>query len=180
MSEVEPAKTRKNLAKEQGLSMLQSQVLDLVAQGKTPRQIGELVGIPASEAAKMAYTLLDQEVMTDQVTKRKIQLYRLEKIVDALWEKTLKHTDKDDVRNLTYLLEKINELLGLNQEMDKELALRMTQIQFQQFMQVFALMMQTFREMAKDIPEEEWIVVESELLDKAQEILESGNADGEV
>lgn len=111
----------KTTKKPGALSLMESAALDLLAEGKTPRQISEVMGISAGEAAKLAYDLLDREIITDVEQRRKLQVYRLEKIIEALWQRVMKNADKDDVKNLVDVLDKLNVLLALNKENDAAL-----------------------------------------------------------
>ncbi len=87
-----------------GLTLLESAALDMLAEGKSPRAIAETLGISPGEAAKLAYNLLDREIITDIEQRRKLQVYRLEKIIEALWQRVMKNADKDDVKNLVECL----------------------------------------------------------------------------
>ena len=68
----------KNTSTQRGLTLLESAALDMLAEGKTPRAIAETLGISPGEAAKLAYNLLDREIITDVEQRRKLQVYRLE------------------------------------------------------------------------------------------------------
>lgn len=111
------------------LSVLQGAVLDMVAEGKSPRQIEAKLGVPAAEVHRMANELLDNELNLDTESKRKLQVYRLEKIIEALWERVQKHVDRDDVRNLIEVMDRVNDLLALHKERDAQELLRVTQYQ---------------------------------------------------
>src|SRR5690606_18947387 len=111
------------------LSMLQSMILDYVAEGKSPRQIEALLGVPAAEVHRISNELLDKELNLDTESKRRLQVYRLEKVIEALYERVMKHADRDDVRNLIEVMDRINDLLALHKERDAEELLRVTQYQ---------------------------------------------------
>lgn len=139
------------------LTMLQGMVLDELAAGKSPRAIAELVGISPAEAAKMAYDLLDTEIVTDVESRRKLQVYRLEKIVGALWERVMKHADRDDVKNLVLILEQLNTLLALNKEQDDSLARQMQQHQLAVYMSALMGLVAAFKALAPQLmTESEW------------------------
>lgn len=142
---------------EKGLTMLEGIALDMLAEGKTARQIGETLGISAGEAAKLAYNLLDREIITDVEQRRKLQVYRLEKLIEALWQRVMKNADRDDVRNLTDIIEKLNILLGLNKEQDAALEAKMHAYQFERYMQVLMMLMTRFMELAPQLmTADEW------------------------
>lgn len=139
-----------------GLTMLQGMVLDMTAEGKSPRQIAEALGIEPAEAAKMAYDLLDKEIVTDTEQRRKLQVYRLEKIVEALWARTMQNANRDDVRNLVEVLDKLNTLLALNKEQDAEMYTRMHQHQFAVYLTALQGLVAAFRTLAPNaLPDDE-------------------------
>jgi len=155
-----------------GLTMLQGMVLDMTAEGKSPRQIAEALGIDPAEAAKMAYDLLDREIIVDTEQRRKLQVYRLEKIVEALWARTMQNADKDDVRNLVEVLDKLSTLLALNKEQDAELFTKMHQYQFGAYLAALQALVQAFKAIAPDLmTEEEWAAWTAEQLEKSRNIL---------
>lgn len=142
---------------ERGLTLLEQEALDLLAEGKTARQIGERLGITAGEAAKLAYNLLDREIVTDVEQRRKLQVYRLEKIIEALWTRVMKNAEKDDVRNLVDVLDKLNVLLALNKESDAAYETRMHAYQLEAYMQVIVRLITGFMAMAPNImTQEQW------------------------
>lgn len=139
------------------LSMLESMALDMLAEGKTARQIAQTLSITPGEASALAYDLLDREIITDVEQRRKLQVYRLEKLVEALWGRVMKSADRDDVRNLTDILEKLNILLGLNKEADAALESRMHMYQLERYMQVLMQMMMEFMQLAPNLmTKEQW------------------------
>lgn len=152
------------------LSMVQGVVLDMIAEGKSPRAIGETLGIKPSEAAKMAYDLLDSEIVTDVEQRRKLNVYRLEKIVEALWQRTMKQANKDDVKNLVDVLDKLNILLGLNKELDAEQQTRMHSHQLASYMMALKGLIMAFMALAPQLmsPEEwaEWTAGQLEVAQK--------------
>lgn len=140
-----------------GLTLLQGTVLDMVAEGKSPRAIAEVLGITPSEAAKMAYDLLDNEINTDVEQRRKLNVYRLEKIVEALWTRVMNSAQKDDVKNLVDVLDKLNVLLGLNKEQDAEQMERMSKFQLQAYMSALLGLVAAFKALAPTLmTEDEW------------------------
>lgn len=140
-----------------GLTLMQGVVLDMVAEGKSPRAIAEVLGIEPREAAKMAYDLLDSEIVTDTEQRRKLQVYRLEKIVEALWTRTMNNANKDDVKNLLEVLGQLNELLALNKEQDAEIYTRMHAHQFQSYMMALVGLVKAFRVLVPQLmTPEEW------------------------
>lgn len=142
------------MAKE--LTLLEGTVLDMIAAGKTPRQIGQVLGISPAEASKMAYDLLDREIITDADQRRRLQVYRLEKIVDALWERTMKHAESDDVKNLVMVLQQLNELLALNKETDLELMEKMYEHQLAVYLHTINTLVEALRAIAPNaLPTEE-------------------------
>lgn len=161
------------MAKE--LTLLEGTVLDMVASGKTPRQIAEVLGVSPAEASKMAYDLLDREIITDAEQRRKLQVYRLEKIVDALWERTMKHADDADVKNLVMVLQQLNELLALNKEADAELMAKMYDHQLAVYMHTVNALTTAFRALAPDaLPTDDaWAAFTYNILEEAQNQLEA-------
>jgi hypothetical protein len=152
-----------------GLSVLEGVVLDMVAEGKSPRAIAETLGIKPAEAAKMAYDLLDSEIVTDTEQRRKLQVYRLEKIVEALWSRTMKQAEKDDVRNLVDVLDKLNTLLALNKEQDAEMMTRMHSHQLATYLSALMGLLSAFKMLAPDLmSEEQWAEWGAERMEIAQ------------
>lgn len=157
---------------ERGLTLLEGMALDMLAEGKTARQIGETLGISPGEAAKMAYDLLDREIITDVEQRRKLQVYRLEKIIEALWQRVMKNADRDDVRNLTDVLEKLNLLLGLNKESDLAYEKRMHEYQLQRYLDVIFQLIGTFQTLAPTLKtQEEWQAWTADQLTEARTLM---------
>ena len=152
------------------LNMLEGQVLDLIAAGKSPRQISEDLGIKPHEAAKMAYDLLDKEIVTDIDQQRKLQVYRLQKLIEALWERTIESGNVDDVRNVREIMADMNVLLALNKEVDEQMATRMHSYQLAGYMAALQGLIAAFKIIAPDaMKEDEWPVWIAERLEEAQE-----------
>lgn len=153
--------------------MMQGMVLDMTAEGKSPRQIAEALGIQPAEAAKMAYDLLDKEIVTDTDQRRKLQVYRLEKIVEALWARTMQNADRDDVRNLVEVLDKLNTLLALNKELDASERTRMHQHQFAVYIASLQALVQAFKMLAPNaLPSDEaWATWTANTLEDTRNIL---------
>lgn len=153
-----------------GLSLLDGVVLDMVAEGKSPRQIAQAIGIEPHEAAKMAYDLLDREIVTDTEQRRKLQVYRLEKLVEALWQRTMKNAQKDDVQNLVDILDKLNTLLALNKEQDAEAQARMHGHQLAAYLAALKGLIIAFQMVAPDaMTPEEWAEWTATHLEKARD-----------
>lgn len=154
------------------LSMVQGVVLDMIAEGKSPRAIADTLGIKPSEAAKMAYDLLDSEIVTDVEQRRKLNVYRLEKIVEALWQRTMKQANKDDVKNLVDVLDKLNILLGLNKEQDLEQQARMHAHQLATYMVALKGLIMAFMALAPQLmSQEEWAEWTAGQLEVAQKTM---------
>jgi hypothetical protein len=156
---------------EGGLSLMQGVILDMIAEGKSPRAIGEVLGITPAEAAKQAYDLLDAEIVTDTEQRRKLQVYRLEKIVEALWQRTMQRAEKDDVKNLIDVLDKLNVLLALNKEQDSVAMERMAGHQLAAYLSALMGLIKAFQIIAPDAfdsPEEwaEWGANQVEIAQK--------------
>ena len=154
-----------------GLSLMQGVILDMIAEGKSPRAIGEVLGITPAEAAKQAYDLLDAEIVTDTEQRRKLQVYRLEKIVEALWQRTMANAEKDDVKNLIDVLDKLNVLLALNKEQDAAAMERMAGHQLAAYLSALMGLIKAFQIIAPDAfasPEEwaEWGANQVEIAQK--------------
>jgi hypothetical protein len=158
-----------------GLTLLQGTVLDMVAEGKSPRAIAEVLGIQPSEAAKMAYDLLDNEINTDIDQRRKLNVYRLEKIVEALWQRVMNSAQKDDVKNLVDVLDKLNVLLGLNKEQDAEAVVKASQFQLQAYMSALVGLLAAFKALApKLMTEDEWAAFAADQLVIAEQRMKLG------
>ena len=141
------------------LSLLQAMVLDAVAEGKSPRQIEALTGVPAAQVHRMANELLDTELNLDTDSKRKLQVYRLEKIVEALYDRVRKHADRDDVKNLVEVMDRINDLLALHKERDAAELLRVTEHQSALYIGSLKTLINAFKAIApKTMTDEEWDV----------------------
>lgn len=160
------------MAKE--LTLLEGLILDEIAAGRTPREIAAATGITPAEASRMAYELLDREIITDAEQRRKLQVYRLEKLINALWDRTMKQADSDDVKNVVLILQQINELLALNKETEAEHLAKMYEHQSAVYMQTISMLIQAFRAIAPHAFETdaEWAEFTVVSLGKAQEQLE--------
>ena len=157
---------------EKGLSLLESAALDMLAEGKTPRQIGETLGITPGEAAKLAYNLLDREIITDVDQRRKLQVYRLEKIIEALWVRVMKNAEKDDVRNLVEVLDKLNVLLALNKENHALLEAKMHAYQLEGYLNATLHLLQAFMKLAPNLmTPEQWQAWTAEQLEEAKTLM---------
>lgn len=155
------------------LSMLEGQVLDLVAAGKSPRQIAEEVGIKPHEASKMAYDLLDREIVTDIEQQRKLQVYRLQKLIEALWGRTIESGNVDDVRNVREIMADMNTLLALNKEIDEKTLTRMHSHQLAGYMIAIQSLVAAFKMIAPNaMPAEEWPAWTAQQLESAQSQLQ--------
>lgn len=157
-----------------GLSVLQGMVLDALAEGKTPRQIEQLTGVPAAQVYKMGLELLDNEVLLDTESKRKLQLYRFEKIIEALWQKVQNYQDRDDVKNLIEVMDRVNTLLALNKQAEADEILKVTQYQSVLYINALRALVEAFKALAPGIKTEDewdaWAMVE---LTNAKKQLES-------
>ena len=151
------------------LSMLEGQVLDLVAAGKSPRQIAEEVGIKPHEASKLAYDLLDKEIVTDIEQQRKLQVYRLQKLIEALWSRTIESGNVDDVRNVREIMADMNTLLALNKEIDEKTMTRMHSHQLAGYMIAIQTLVGAFQMIAPNaMPADEWPAWTAKQLEAAQ------------
>lgn len=152
--------------------MMQGVVLDMVAEGKSPRQIAEVLGIEPGEAAKMAYDLLDSEIVTDAEQRRKLQVYRLEKIVEALWKRTMDNANRDDVKNLLMVLEQLNTLLALNKEQDAAQFAKMHAHQLQSYMMALVGLVQAFRALVPQLmTPDEWDAWTADQMEEAKKTM---------
>ena len=159
-------------SKPDGLTMLEGMALDMLAEGKTARQIGETLGISPGEAAKLSYNLLDREIVTDVEQRRKLQVYRLEKIIEALWQRVMKNADRDDVRNLTDVLEKLNILLGLNKEQDIKYEQRMHAYQLERYMDTIVRLLTNFMQLAPSLmTADQWQAWTAKQLEEAKVLM---------
>lgn len=139
------------------LTLMDGMILDYVAEGKSPRQIADILGISAAEVSKRAYELLDKEIVTDIEQRRKLQVYRLEKIIEALWQRVMRNAERDDVKNLVDTLDKLNTLLALNKEQDAEMQTRMFEYQAVAYQESLMGLIMAFRMIAPDaMTEDEW------------------------
>lgn len=155
-----------------GLTLLESAALDMLAEGKSPRAIAETLGISPGEAAKLAYNLLDREIITDIEQRRKLQVYRLEKIIEALWQRVMKNADKDDVKNLVEVLDKLNVLLALNKEQDQALETRMHTHQLEGYLQATMYLIKKFMELAPHLmTAEQWQAFTADSIEEARALM---------
>lgn len=160
------------------LNMLESRALDMIAAGRSPRQIADELGIKPHEAAKLAYDLLDREIVTDIEQQRKLQVYRLQKLIEALWERTIESGNVDDVRNVREIMADMNTLLALNKEIDEAAHMRMHSYQLAGYMAALQALVAAFRVLAPDaLTEDEWPAWTANQLEAAQ--LELERADNE-
>lgn len=161
------------------LSLIEGAVLDMTAAGKSPRQIAQELSIPESEAVRLAYELVNREVQLDADQKRALQAYRLEKLVEALWDRTMSAANRDDVKNVILIIEKINELQGLNQELDEKAHQRMAAHHAQVYMMALFGLLNAFKALAPDLmTEAEWNKWGAEQMRIAENTLKQGT--GEV
>lgn len=162
----------KNSKSPGGLSLLETAALDMLAEGKTARQIGDTLGISPGQAAQLAYNLLDREIITDVEQRRKLQVYRLEKITEALWTRVMKNAEKDDVRNLIEVLDKLNVLLGLNKEADAALEARMHAHQLEGYLNATMFLLQKFMQLAPQLmTAEQWQAWTAESIEEARGLM---------
>lgn len=154
------------------LSVLQGMVLDMVAEGKSPRQIESVTGVPAAEVHRMTDELLSRELNLDTESKRKLQVYRLEKIIESLYERVMKHADRDDVKNLIEVMDRIDNLLALHKERDAEELLRVTQYQSALYIGSLRTIVNAFKAMAPGLmTDEEWDTWSYQQLEIARQLL---------
>jgi hypothetical protein len=162
----------KTTKSEKGLSLLETAALDMLAEGKTARQIGDTLVITPGQAAQLAYNLLDREIITDVEQRRKLQVYRLEKITEALWQRVMKNAEKDDVRNLVEVLDKLNVLLGLNKEADAALEARMHAHQLEGYLNATMFLLQKFMQLAPNLmTAEQWQAWTAESIEEARTMM---------
>lgn len=139
------------------LSVLQGMVLDLTAEGKSPRQIEAITGVPAASVHRMVGELLDKELDLDTDSKRKLQVYRLEKIIEALYLRVMKNADRDDVKNLVEVMDRINSLLALEKERDASELLRVSQYQSSLYIASLKTLVNAFKMIAPQaMNDDEW------------------------
>jgi hypothetical protein len=139
------------------LSILQGMVLDMVAEGKSPRQIEQVTGVPAAQVHRIANELLDKELNLDTDSKRKIQVYRLEKIIESLYDRVMKHADRDDVKNLIEVMDRVNDLLALHKERDAAELLRVTEHQKALYIGSLRTLVNAFKMIAPQaMTDDEW------------------------
>jgi hypothetical protein len=158
-----------------GLSLLQGMVLDALAEGKTPRQIESITGVPAAQVYKMGLELLDSEVLLDTESKRKLQLYRLEKIIEALWTRVQANADRDDVKNLIEVMDRVSALLALNKQAEVDEVLRVSQYQSFIYISSLKALVQAFKAIAppNTMTEDQWDSWTADQLVIAQKQIES-------
>lgn len=157
------------------LSLLEGEILDRVAAGKTLRSISEEFGIPTHEVEQIAYDLLDREIDTDIDQQRKLQVYRLQRMIESLWERTLSSGNVDDVRNVREIMSDMNTLMALNKELDETQQARMQSFQLAGYMVALQGLIAAFRMLAPDaMPAEEWPYWAAEQLEVAKEQMERG------
>lgn len=153
-----------------GLTVLQGMALDMVASGASPRQIAEALGIKPHEAVKLSYDLLDKEIITDADQARKLQVYRLQKLIEAIWQRTIENGGVDDIRNVRELMADMNVLLALNKEIDEKQHARMHSFQLAGYMVAMQGLIAAFKMIAPTaMKEEEWPAWAAEQLEVAQE-----------
>jgi hypothetical protein len=158
-----------------GLSMLEGMILDGVAAGKSPRTISAEVGLPPADVVRMAYDLLDREIVTDIDQRRKLQVYRLEKLVEALWQRTMANAEKDDVKNLREVLSDLNVLLALNKEQDATMLQQIQSHQFQVYMQSLMALIMSFKMLAPDLmTQDQWQQWSADQLERARDMMKRG------
>ena len=156
------------------LSVLQGEILDMVAEGKSPRQIEARLGVPAAQVHRMANELLDKELDLDTESKRKIQVYRLEKIIESLYQRVMKHADRDDVKNLVEVMDRVNDLLALHKERDAAELLRVTQYQSSLYIGSLKTLVNAFKMIAPQaMSNDEWDEWTATQLEIAQATLQA-------
>lgn len=151
------------------LTMLEGQALEMLAAGTSAREIAERLGIKPHEALKLSYDLLDREIVTDIEQQRKLQVYRLQRLIEALWSRTIENGGVDDVRNVRELMADMNVLLALNKEIDEKQQTRMHSFQLAGYMVALQGLIAAFRVIAPNaMKEEEWPSWTAEQLEAAQ------------
>jgi len=156
-------------------SIMDGMILDLVAKGRSPRAIAQELGITPAEATKRAYELLDSEIVTDTEQRRKLNVYRLEKVVESLWDRVQREGNKDDVKNMRELLADLSVLQGLNKEQDEQMLLQIQGHQFNAYMSALVGLVNSFRMLAPDLMSpDEWQAWGAEQLQVAKERMMRG------
>ena len=140
-----------------GLSVLQGLVLDMTAEGKSPRQIEQVTGVPAVNVHRMVNELLDKELNLDTDSKRKLQVYRLEKIIESLYQRVMRNAQRDDVKNLIEVMDRINSLLALEKERDADELMRVSQYQLSLYKASLLTLINAFKAIAPNtMTNDEW------------------------
>lgn len=163
------------------LTVLQSKMLDMVAEGKTPRQIEARLGVPASQVHRMTNELLDAELDLDTESKRKLQVFRLEKITEALYPRVMANADRDDVKNMLEIIDRTNDLLALHKERDTEEIKRVSEHQLALYVASLKQLIVAFKVIAPNLMTEaewdQWTVAQLQI---AQQMLQQSNGQLEI
>lgn len=160
---------------EQKLGLLDGMILDEMASGKTPKQIAAVVGISPAEVLKRGNELLSREIVTDKEDMRKLQIYRLNKLISALWDRVMQQADRDDMKNMVEILDRISNLLALNEAAQAEVNEKMFKYQAAMYMMMMQQMVGAFRELAPNalLSDAEWDTWTLQQISAAEEILEA-------
>lgn len=156
-------------------SMLDGIILDEMAAGKTPVEISKIVGVSPAEVLKRGNVLLNSEIVTDKEDMRKLQIYRLNKLINALWDRVQQQADRDDVKNLVEILDRISNLLALNESAQAEVNEKMFQYQAAMYMMMMQQMLEAFKQLAPDaLPTEAaWSEWTEKQIEAAEQVLDA-------
>lgn len=90
-------------------------LVELRDRGNSWEEISDRFKIPADEVYQRYMAYVSKNAVSDS-EYRKIQLDRLEKIIDALWDMAIAQKSLDHIETLLKVLEQTNKLLGLNKQ----------------------------------------------------------------
>lgn len=97
-------------------TMLEILIAEDRARGLSWHKIGQKHEIDPDEAYRMYVAFRERDNTHNEAEYRMLQLERLEKMIDALWDLAIEQKSIDHVKALLPILQEISKLLGLNKQ----------------------------------------------------------------
>lgn len=97
-------------------SMTVAMIMDERNRGKNFREIAEKFSITPEEAYRLYTEYIESSHALNEMEYRALQLQRLEKMIDAVWDLAINNNSLDGIDSLLSILREINKMLGLNKQ----------------------------------------------------------------
>lgn len=166
------------------LSVLDKEVLERRKKGDDYYKIASDLGISPEDVPEISKRALDTLVNVDPEENRKLQMYRLESLMNQLWAWVDAGLDEMGTKssNIIRVLERIESLLGLAQKEDEAKMLRITQYQADIYLSIIGRLINSFKEVSPDTfkSDEEWQKFTVLTVSDAQKTIEKNNTELEM